>query len=71
MVSTKPFFVIWGEGGGDEILEGAGTFSGQALLLSYPYPWGGGPVKEAGTLVRNTHPISNHTQRIKSRRAHD
>ena len=37
-----------GEGGG-EILEEAGTFSGQALLLSYPYPRGGGPVKEAGT----------------------
>ena len=33
-----------------EIFEEAGTFSGQALLLSYPYPrGGGGPVKEAGT----------------------
>ena len=51
------FFVIRGEGGG-AILEEAGTFSGQALLLSYPYPrGGGGPVKEAGT-----HSISNHTQ---------
>ena len=27
-------------GGGGEILEEAGTFSGQALLLSYPYPTG-------------------------------
>ena len=43
----EAFFVIRGEG---EILEEAGTFSGQALLLSYPYPrGGGGPVKEAGT----------------------
>ena len=44
----QAFFVIWE--GGDELLEEAGTFSGQALLLSYPYPrGGGGPVKEAGT----------------------
>ena len=34
----QAFFVIRGEGGG--ILEEAGTFSGQALLLSYPYPRG-------------------------------
>ena len=44
-------FCDTGGGGGVEILEVAGTFSGQALLLSYPYPkgGGGGPVKEAGT----------------------
>ena len=36
------FFVIRGGEGGGEILEEAGTFSGQALLLSYPYPGGGG-----------------------------
>ena len=36
----QAFFVIQGEGGG-EILEEEGTFSGQALLLSYPYPMGG------------------------------
>ena len=36
------FFVIRGGEGGGEILEEAGTFSGQALLLSYPYPRGGG-----------------------------
>ena len=56
--ATQAFFVIRREGGGGAILEEAGTFSGQALLLSYPYPkGGGGPVKEAGT-----HSISNHTQ---------
>ena len=38
----QAFFVIWGGEGGGEILEEAGTFSGQALLLSYPYPGGGG-----------------------------
>ena len=32
----------YGGRGGGEILEEAGTFSGQALLLSYPYPRGGG-----------------------------
>ena len=43
-------FCDTGGGGGGEILEEAGTFSGQALLLSYPYPrGGGGPIKEAGT----------------------
>ena len=34
--------MIRGGEGGAEILEEAGTFSGQALLLSYPYPGGGG-----------------------------
>ena len=38
----QAFFVIRGGEGGGEILEEAGTFSGQALLLSYPYPRGGG-----------------------------
>ena len=42
-------FCDTGGGGGGEILEEAGTFSGQTLLLSYPYPRGGVPVKEAGT----------------------
>ena len=37
----QAFFVIRGGEGGGEILEEAGTFSGQALLLSYPYPGGG------------------------------
>ena len=32
----QAFFVIPGGKGGGEILEEAGTFSGQALLLSYP-----------------------------------
>ena len=35
-------FCDTGGGGGGEILEEAGTFSGQALLLSYPYRRGGG-----------------------------
>ena len=39
---NQAFFVIRGGEGGGEILEEAGTFSGQALLLSYPYPGGGG-----------------------------
>ena len=64
------FFVIRGGEGGGEILEEAGTFSGQALLLSYPYPRGGGVQsrRQAPThrLVHSTYPISNHTQCIKS-----
>ena len=43
----QAFFVMRGEGGG-EILQEAGTFSGQALLLSYPYPWVGGGSSQGG-----------------------
>ena len=39
---TSLFCDTGGGKGGGEILEEAGTFSGQALLLSYPYPGGGG-----------------------------
>ena len=59
----QAFFVIRGEGGG-EILEEAGTFSGQALLLSYPYPRGGGVQsrRQAPThhLVHSTYPPLVH-----------
>ena len=54
----QAFFVIRGGQGGGEILEEAGTFSGQALLLSYP-GGGGGPVKEAGT---NSPPCPQYLQ---------
>ena len=48
--SHPSLFCDTGGGGGGEILEEAGIFSGQALVLSYPYPkGGGGPVKGAGT----------------------
>ena len=46
--SLHAFFVIRGGEGGGEILEEAGTFSGQALLLSYPYPGGGGGSSQGG-----------------------
>ena len=63
-------FCDTGGGGGGEILEEAGTFSGQALLLSYPYPRGGGVQsrRQAPThrLVYSTYPISNHRQCNKS-----
>ena len=63
---VQAFFVIRG---GDEILEEAGTFSGQALLLSYPYPRGGGPVKEAGThTALSTVPTQYQTRRNASTR---
>ena len=59
-------FCDTGGGGGGEILEEAGSFSGQALLLSYPYPRGRGVQswRQAPThrLVHSTYPISNHTQ---------
>ena len=46
--------------GGSEILEEAGTFSAQALLLLYPYPKEeGGPVKEAALTALST---SNNIQ---------
>ena len=46
---AQAFFAIRAEGGGG-IFEEAGTFSGQAVLLSYAYPrGGGGVVKEACT----------------------
>ena len=45
---SQAFFVIRGGEGGGETLEEAGTFSGQALLLSYPYPWGGGGSSQGG-----------------------
>ena len=46
--SRASLFCDTGGGGGDEILEEAGTFSGQALLLSYLYPRGGGGSSQGG-----------------------
>ena len=69
------FFVIRGGEGGGEILEEAGTFSGQALLLSYPYSRGGGVQsrRQAPThrLVHSTYPISNHPHTTFAKYFHD
>ena len=75
--SEQAFFVIRGEGGGGGILEEAGTFSGQALLLSYPYPRGGGGSSQGGrhpltalstvpTQYQTTRNASNHFESIPS-----
>ena len=67
---VQAFFVIRGEGGG-EILEGAGSFSGQALLLSYCLPLKKGLVwlgnfeetTKSGGLRVDCVPLESHFER--------